>query len=230
MGVYSRMARLLLALDVQDQARVKSITTVPYEKPMGQGEEVMRDKNHVSRGELLRRLFYHLDLFQKDLLPELELPPVVSACKLLCVNLSHEERELWRGLAARCGWTMTGLARALIFYHWTVREEYFASLPGLSHIDRMGKIFQTLSFQPDRLNPWYYHATEARAAIDAKAKADQSHIVELLRAGGVAEEVIETVVDDLENAAARRAEYEWEHPYISPEALRHNEHKRDGGM
>ncbi len=126
--------------------------------------------------------------FHDELLPELEVPPVAGPRYLLCINMSKAERELLKGLADECQWSMTDMLRALVWHHWIIREEYRATLPGLTYIARMEvkRPDLPLSFAPDRLQPWYYHAGERSKLILAKSKEDQTFVAEVLRRHGIA--------------------------------------------
>jgi hypothetical protein len=80
-----------------------------------------------------------------------------------------------------------------------------------------------MSFQPDRLQPWYHHQTEALARVEAKSKEDQAYLVEKLRAEGMDKEAIEEIVDELEEGREARQAYVWDEDYISPEEIRKQE-------
>lgn len=223
------MPTLGLTMDVHDRGRVQAITRIQYECPLGRGAAMMREKSHIRAGELLRRLVYHLDRFQADLLPALELPPFAGDRRKFCVLVSETEREVWRGLAAARSWSMAELARALVFYHWQLREDYRMSGPALRWADRMNRP-EYLNFQPDRLQPWYFHAMEARDKVEGRSLEDQAHLVELLRSRSVSEDVIAEVVQALEEARSFRAGYKWDRVAMSPAELREMEHRSEAGQ
>jgi hypothetical protein len=223
------MPTLKVAIDVHDTARVRQLTAVNHERPRGRGRQVARDKTHIGAGPLIVRLAYHAELFQRKILRQVELPPVAGPRHMFCLAVTTKEREMIRRLAAARGWTMTDLVRALIFHHWRIREEYRLSAPQLTEMARVG-FHECLSFQPDRLQPWYYHAGEVAERIEARSLEDQNNLVATLRHHKIDEKVIAHILEDFAEARHFRAKYAWDEDDVSPAELRHREYQSDGGL
>lgn len=221
-----------LPLDVHDRAHVRDITHVRYERPWGKGEQVRREKSVISAGDLLRRLVYHLDRFQVQLLPVLVVPPIVGETQGLCVDIGPVDRQLWRSLAERRGWKFPSLARALIQWHWKLRKQFQKASPqDYASQLRLGRY---LSFDPDRLQPWYYHEDELSKKVDQWSKdIEQANLITLLRRQKgkvIDEDLIALMVKDLDRAGTFRDAYVWNSPYMSPEELRKREYRSEGGQ
>jgi hypothetical protein len=210
-----------LNLDAHDRTYLRAICTVRYERPYGRGVEVLREKNAISARQLLGRLVCHLERFHAELLPQLEPPPVVGQRLPLVIRARDDELITWKGLAAVKAWSVVDLARALIFYHWQLREKFRAACPAIDYAHRiMPGSVDCLSFAPDRLQPWYYHENETLARIDAAATETLNHLAELLREKGLSEDDIADVVGALEHGRQIREEFAWSGEQLSPGQLR----------
>jgi hypothetical protein len=207
------MPHLNLLLDAHDRERLKAVALVPYEKT-------------PSQGRILLRLVYHADTF-KPILNDFEVPPADGERRYFCMNVTEEERAKIRELAGLLGLEMTPFMRALILYHHDLRQSYIESLPGLTYAENAGRWMIRLSFQPDRIQPWYSHHTEHKAIVEGRAKESRVYWVEQMRARGNSEEEIADFLRAVEDAKEMRADYDWDEKVKAPGEVREEEQRAD---
>lgn len=195
------MSELTVRMSVQDWRYAHAVAHVALER------------SGTSVRETFRRLVYHLDAWQ-CIIPDLEVPPVVGGRSNLSVLVSPAEKVMYCKLAGLAGLSQSDLGRALIFYHWKLRQGLYRSYPN-------GELAQqgTLSFAPDRQQPWYGWGIELAEQLGFVPGRGSQYIIEWVREHGVSDDDVKELEWRLREADNITETYRWSAPYISPARL-----------
>ncbi len=217
------MATFAVFLDDHDREMLGALCRVALERKPSE-----KSDGKLGAGPIIRMLIYHCELFKAEILQELTVPPMEGERReKLCIRMTGQERETLRALAELCSWSMSDLVRALIEYHWILREEYLQSQPALTYAEHMSRSWRLLSFQPDRLNPWYCHERESKQRMEETATESRKIVAAQLREAGLDGEHIEQFFHGVEVAKEVRDSYMWDDKAKSPAATRDEERRAD---